>query len=102
MNLLEHAESHATKLGFSGPREYLRGAKSFLSEAIERGYQATYSSADNTIRVWDRATQRFASYEIENGKLIPRTFMKTGVNYFRNQLRNHAGQVSYDLKQLIK
>lgn len=102
-NLMRHAVDHAQKLGFKNADEYLGGARSFVAEAIEKGYSATIRAADNTIRIFDQSTRRFASYELSDGKLVPKTFMKTdSVGYWTSQMRNYGGQVLYDLKELIK
>jgi pyocin large subunit-like protein len=100
---MRHAVDHAQKLGFKNADEYLGGARSFVAEAIEKGYSATIRAADNTIRIFDQSTRRFASYELSDGKLVPKTFMKTdSVGYWTSQMRNYGGQVLYDLKELIK
>lgn len=102
-NLGRHADDHAALLGIESISGYYKSAKSFVSEAVDNGYQATINTKGNIIRIWDKATERFGSYEYSNGTLTPKTFMKSdSSNYWNTQQRTHPGQRSFNIKKLIK
>ena len=103
MNLGDHAERHSVLLGIDSISTYYKSAKSFVSEAIDNGYQATINTKGNIIRIWDKATQRFGSYDFTNGTLTPKTYFKSDLkNYWDTQQKTNPGQKEFDIKKLIQ
>jgi RHS repeat-associated protein len=102
-NLKVHADDHIVLLGLDSVSEYYKSAKSFVAEAVDNGYQATISTKGNIIRIWDKTTQRFGSYEYNNGTLTPKTYFKSdSADYWASQQRNLGKQVKFNIKKLIK
>lgn len=71
--LVSHAKRHGPDFGVASPDDYAAAASAFLQRGLIEGLPVKISSRDGVIRIYDRATNTFGSYNADG---TTRTFYK--------------------------
>ncbi len=107
-NAIYHAGKHAEKFGFKNTKEYIKGARDFVTDAMN-GKTSLKIDAGGVARAYDSLSNSFAVFQInpKTGGTVINTFFKpsAGQAYFdrqAGQLINNLQSLSNSLKSLLK
>jgi RHS repeat-associated protein len=104
-NAIHHAYDHGRDFGVSNSKDYIKSAREFITNAINKGYDAKIDSK-NVVRTYDKENNIFSSFQLNrSGGITPKTYFKpdTAVHGFNSNIEYWSSQKgsSFDLKNLF-